>query len=46
MKTLWEPWRMSYILGHAGCHDGCIFDFPDDLSGSTGRSDCHKKIGV
>ncbi len=32
MKTLWAPWRMSYILGHAGCHDGCIFDFPDDTT--------------
>ncbi len=28
MKTLWAPWRMSYILGQAGIRQGCIFDFP------------------
>ncbi len=32
MKTLWAPWRMSYILGHAGTRQGCIFDFPAAIS--------------
>ncbi len=32
MKTLWAPWRMSYILGHEGRQEGCIFDFPEDIS--------------
>lgn len=27
MKTLWTPWRMDYILGHAGKKEGCLFDF-------------------
>jgi len=28
VKTLWAPWRMSYILGQTGIRQGCIFDFP------------------
>jgi len=28
MKTLWTPWRMSYILGEEGRSESCLFDFP------------------
>ncbi len=32
MKTLWAPWRMSYILGQEGHKVDCIFDFPEDTT--------------
>ncbi len=37
MKTLWAPWRMSYILGQAGTQQGCIFDFPAAISHDQGK---------
>ncbi len=31
MKTLWAPWRMSYILGKEEQKKGCFFDFADEV---------------
>jgi ATP adenylyltransferase len=28
MKTLWTPWRMEHVLGHAPAISGCLFEPP------------------
>nr|MBF0222445.1 HIT domain-containing protein [Desulfobulbaceae bacterium] len=34
MKTLWAPWRISYILDQEKTKQGCIFDFAAAVSSS------------
>lgn len=41
MKTLWTPWRMSYIRGEEGRGPGCIFEAGIDQPGLS-----HDKVGL
>lgn len=34
MKTLWTPWRMEHVTGHAKQAEGCLFEPPGTSSSS------------
>lgn len=44
MKTLWAPWRMSYILDKEKTTHGCIFDFAADVSSDKDALLLHRDL--
>jgi len=46
MKTLWAPWRMSYILGKEDQKKGCIVDCKDNVSFTAAARFSKKSVTI